>query len=266
MLDELARACEKYYGLVPPIFQERNYPDVRAAFIATPVVHIDLDFEQLLVHKNNNTLLNVHLAECRDPSNFGALNTFRKQLADFLLNLSRHQDDPVVSVSKKLENRSDAAHACVTRVEDVLLLSDPNLVSLRCLNDKLSNLYKFYTEQSSYVKWGLPNFVITAPDMTKLREKLLTKIDEAQSVRSQIKDEHKKINRAFLESKSLPKISVKTWQKFLRVWQLESPNFRNPEARINALRNSVTNKLDKQAVDAAQSEAKIMDFLELALL
>ena len=42
---------------------------------------------------------------------------------------------------------------------------------------------------------------------------------------------------------------------------MESPNFRNPEARINVLRNSVTNELDRQAVDAAQSESKIMDFL-----
>ena len=83
----------------------------------------------------------------------------------------------------------------------------------------------------------------------------------AQSVRTQIEDEHKQLNRAFLESKSLPKISVKTWPKFLRVWQLESPNFRNPEARINTLRNSVTNELDRQAVDAAPSESKIMDFL-----
>ena len=63
-LDELARVCEKFYGLVPPIFQERNYADVRAVFIATPLVDVDLDFEQLLVHKNNNTLLNVNLAEC----------------------------------------------------------------------------------------------------------------------------------------------------------------------------------------------------------
>ena len=83
----------------------------------------------------------------------------------------------------------------------------------------------------------------------------------AQSVRTQIEDEHKQLNKAFLESKLLPKISVKTWPKFLRVWQLESPNFRNPEARINTLRNSVTNELDRQAVDAAPSESKIMDFL-----
>ena len=192
--------------------------------------------------------------------NFGALDVFKKQLTEFLLNLSRHWDDPVVSVSKKLENRADAACVCIARVEATLLLSDPNLVSLRCLNDELCYLNKYYTEQSSYTKWGPPNFVISAQDMIVLREKLLTKIDEAQSVRTQKEDEHKQINRAFLESKSQPKISIKTWPKFLRVWQMESPNFRNPEARINALWNSVTNKLDRQAVDAAQSEAKIMDF------
>ena len=72
-------------------------------------------------------------------------------------------------MSKKLENRAEAACACVSRVEDTLLLSNPNLVSLRCLNDELSDLNKFYTEQSSYMKWGLPNFVI------KLRNKTFRK-------------------------------------------------------------------------------------------
>ena len=68
---------------------------------------------------------------------------------------------------------------CIARVEATLLVSDPNLVSLRCLNDELSNLNKFYMEQTSYIKWGSPNFVISAPDMIVVREKLLTKIDEA---------------------------------------------------------------------------------------
>ena len=129
---------------------------MRAAFIATPLVNTPHD---LFFHKNNGTLHNVQLADCRDPANFGALDGFKKQLADFLLNLSRHRDDPVVSVSKKF-------------------------------------------------KWGLPNFVISAPDMIVLREKLLTKIDEAQLVRTQKDDEHKQINRAFLESKYLLKISI----------------------------------------------------------
>ena len=139
-------------------------------------------------------------------------------------------------------------------MEEALSLSEPNLVTLKCLNDELSDLNRFYTEQSSYLKWGPPNFVISTSEMTDLRERLLTKMDVAQSLRSQLEDEHRQLNKNFLESKSLPKISVKTWQ-------LESPNFRNSEARINALRNSVTSELDRQAVDSAQSESKIMDYL-----
>ena len=123
---------------------------------------------------------------------------------------------------------------------------DPNLISLRCLNEELSDLNRFYTEQSSYVKWAEPSFAISSIDMTELRERLLTKIDTAQSVKAHKDDEYKILNRAFLESKSLPKINVKSWPKFLCIWQVESPNFRNPEARINALRNSVTNDLDRQ--------------------
>ena len=42
---------------------------------------------------------------------------------------------------------------------------------------------------------------------------------------------------------------------------MESPNFRNSEARINALRNSVTSELDRQAVDSAESESQIMNYL-----
>ena len=62
VIDELSRSCERYYGLHPPAFQERTYADVRAVFIATPLVNVDHDFEVILVHKNNDTLHNISLA------------------------------------------------------------------------------------------------------------------------------------------------------------------------------------------------------------
>ena len=74
---------------------------MRGPFVAAPVVVVPNDFEQLVTHKNNGTLHNVKLVECGDPSNFGSLDEFKKQLADFLVNLSRHRDDLVVSLSKK---------------------------------------------------------------------------------------------------------------------------------------------------------------------
>ena len=136
----------------------------------------------------------------------------------FLLNLSRHRDDPTVSVSRKLENRAEAARACVERVRTALDAESPNLISLRCLSEELTDLNRFYTEQSNYVKWAEPSFAITSIEMTELRENLLTKIDTAQSVKNQKDDEYKILNRAFLESKSLPKINIKSWPKFLRIW------------------------------------------------
>ena len=99
--------------------------------------------------------------------------------------------------------------------------------------------------------------------MTDLSEKLITKIDVAQAVKNQRDDEYKVLNRSFLESKSLPKITTKSWPKFLRIWHAESHNFRSSESRIDALRNSVTNDLDKQAIDNAQTEDKIFEFLYL---
>ena len=77
------------------------------------------------------------------------------------------------------------------------------------------------------MKWAEPSFAISSIDMTELRERLLTKIDTAQSVKAQKDDEYKILNRAFLESKSLPKINVKSLPKFLCIWQVESPNFTN---------------------------------------
>ena len=101
-IDDLVSACVKYYGLAPPVYDQRNYVDVRAAFINSPLVDTPHDFEQLVTCKNNNTLFNVKLIDCRDPANFGQLDCFKKQLADFLLNLSRHRDDPTVSVLSAL--------------------------------------------------------------------------------------------------------------------------------------------------------------------
>ena len=127
-----------------------------------------------------------------------------------MLNLSRYKDDPVVSVSKKLEKRSGQALACKNRVEEALALAEPNLVTLKCLNEELNELYRFYTEQSSYLKWSAPSFAISSDEMTDLRERLLTKIDSAQSLRSQQEDQHRQLNKNFLDSKQLPKISIKT--------------------------------------------------------
>ena len=221
------------------------------------------DFERLVPYKENNSLYNVQLVQCRDPLIFGQLALFKKQLAEFLIILSRHKDDPTVSVCMKLENRADAAQASVTRAKAALDNESPNLIQLKCLSEEISELNKFYTEQSNYIKWETPSFVLSAEEMTDLREKLLTKIDVAQAVKNQRDDEYKVLNRSFLESKSLPKITSKSWPKFLRIWHAESHNFRSKESRINALKNSVTSDLDKQLIDNAQTEEKIFEFLYL---
>ena len=64
-------------------------------------------------------------------------------------------------------------------------------------------------------------------------------------------------------SKTLPKITSKSWPKFLKVWHAESHNFRSKESRKNAFKNSVTSDLDKQLIDNAQTEEKIFEFLYL---
>ena len=139
---------------------------MREVFVGPAIINVEHNFEDLLQHKNDDTLTNVSLTDCRVPTNFGVLETYKKSLATFLLNLSRHKDDPVVSVSKKLENRSGQALSCKNRVEEALALTEPNLVTLKCLNDELNELYRFYTEQSSYLKWSAPSFAISSDEMT----------------------------------------------------------------------------------------------------
>ena len=174
------------------------------------------------------------------------------------MNLSRHKDDPSVSVYMKLENRSEAAQFSVTRAKAALELENPDLIQLKCSNEEIAELNKFYLEQSTFCKWEVPSFVLS-----DLRQKLLSKIDEAQAAKNQREDEYKVLNRSFLESKTLPKITSKSWYKFLKVWHAESHNFRSKESRINALKNSVTSELDKQLIDNAQTEEKIFDLLYL---
>ena len=105
-IDALVEACQKYYGLAPPVFEERNFVDVRAAFINTPMEEVLQDFERLIPYKNNNSLFNVQLVECRDPAIFGQLAGFKKQLAEFLINLSRHKDDPTVFFFQETRGQS----------------------------------------------------------------------------------------------------------------------------------------------------------------
>ena len=84
-LDELSLACEKYLGLLPPVFEERHFIDVRSSFLATPVVMVPHQFDELVTHRNANTLHNVKLQDCRNPTNFGTLENYRNQLSGFWL-------------------------------------------------------------------------------------------------------------------------------------------------------------------------------------
>ena len=135
------------------------------------------------------------------------------------------------------------------------------MIQLKCSNEEIAELNKFYLEQSTFCKWEVPSFVLSVQEMTDLRQKLLSKIDEAQAAKNQREDEYKVLNRSFLESKTLPKITPKSWYKFLKVWHAESHNFRSKESRINALKNSVTSELDKQLIENAQTEEKIFDLV-----
>ena len=62
------------------------------------------------------------------------------------MNLSRHKDDPSVSVYMKLENRSEAALSTVTRAKAALELENPDLIQLKCPNEEIAELNKFYLE------------------------------------------------------------------------------------------------------------------------
>ena len=179
------------------------------------------------------------------------------------MNLSRHKDDPSISVYLKLENRSETARSTVERAKTVLEMETPDLIKLKCSNEEIIEFNKFYLDQSTWCKWEVPSFVLSVQEMTDLRQKLLSKIEEAQAAKNQREDEYKVLNRSFLESKTLPKITSKSWPKFLKVWHAESHNFRSKESRINALKNSVTSELDKQLIENAQTEEKIFDLLYL---
>ena len=153
-INSLGEASKKFYELVLPVFEGRDYAEVRSVFIDTPLTEIPQDFERLVQLKEANSLHNASLAPCRDPLSWGQLVQFRKQLGEFLTNLSRHKDDPSISVFFKLENRLETARSSVERANNVLEMESPELVKLKCSNDKIIELNKFYSV--SYTHLTLP--------------------------------------------------------------------------------------------------------------
>ena len=77
------------------------------------------------------------------------------------MNLSRHKDDPSVSVYLKLENRSEAALSTVTRAKAVLELENPDLIKSKCSSEEIIELNKFHLDQSTWCKWEVPSFVLS---------------------------------------------------------------------------------------------------------
>ena len=80
-------------------------------------------------------------------------------------------------------------------------------------------------------------FVISAEEMNILREKLLSKIDSVQRLKSEKEEKFKQLNKNFFQFEVFPKVTAKSWPKFLCIWQIESPNFHSSEAHINVLRS-----------------------------
>ena len=260
-LKALAEACRKFFQLVIPVFGGRSYEEVRSVFINSQLEDVPEDFERLVELKEADSLHTAALAPCRDPLSWGQLVQFRKLLGEFLTSLSRHKDDPSISCFLKLENRLEAAKSSVERANEVLKEESPELVKLKISNDEITELNTFYLAQSSWCKWETPRFVLNIQQMADLKRKLLTRIEEAQVAKSQREDEFRIINKSFLESKALPKISSRTWHKFLKMWHQESHNLKTKESRINALKSAVSSESDKSLLEHSTSEEEIFDKL-----
>ena len=74
--------------------------DMRSSFLADPIVVIPHQFDRLVEHRAANTLHIIQIQACRDPTNFAAIEDFRKNLSTFLVNLSRHHESDYLPVSQ----------------------------------------------------------------------------------------------------------------------------------------------------------------------
>ena len=64
-INALGEASKKFYELVLPVFEGRDYAEVRSVFIDTQLTEIPQDFERLVQLKEANSLHNASLAHCR---------------------------------------------------------------------------------------------------------------------------------------------------------------------------------------------------------
>mgnify|MGYP003337419518 FL=1 len=64
------------------------------------------------------------------------------------------------------------------------------------------------------------------------------------------------MNKSFLESKTLPKISARSWHKFLKVWSQENHNLKTKESRLNALKGACSSESDKALLEHSTTESE----------
>ena len=67
------------------------------------------------------------------------------------------------------------------------------------------------------------------------------------------------MNKSFLESKALPKISARSWHKFLKVWHQENHNLKTKESRLNALKSACSSESDKALLEHSTTEEDIFN-------
>ena len=162
-----------------------------------------------------------------------------------------------------LSNRSESSNSVLDKVENILGKEDPSLVSLKLVFEELKELHSFYSQQNAYVQWTVPPFPCSLEMLVDLKGKIIVKIEIVTKLKADQVEELRALNKNFLSAKSLPKISHRTWSKFLQVWFLESPSFHSSSAKVDALQSALSLESDRQSVDNMESEEEILKYLYL---
>ena len=150
------------------------------------------------------------------------MTEIQSKLSSFLETLVKFQPDEYSTILSKIQKRRELALKIIAESENIALEdSVSDLFKLKLLRQELSELHKDYLSWSTTIPWTSESFGVGREEFSEVKTNVEKKIQQKELLEKEINREKEDISKSLAKGRPLPKITPKTWSRFMRLYSLE---------------------------------------------
>ena len=259
----LSQLIQDYFSVPIPITNNRRMQELLRASISEHCVVENLSLQLFLDYNATNSLhLHSDFSEDVAPMNWGGMTEIQTKLSSFLETLVNFQPDEYSTILSKIQKRRELALKIIEESKTIVLEdSVSDLFKLKLLRQELSELHKDYLGWSTTIPWTTENFGVGREDFSDVKTNIEKKIQQKELLEKEINREKEDISKSLAKGRPLPKITPKTWSRFMRLYSLESKKLSTDQGRIALLKNSLVDRSDIMANETVTNLSTILEYL-----